>query len=217
MRWLLLTLLLFVRHTVAAPPEQSKPVVTIIVSDEAVSHCQWCIVARKDVEKSSDLPFIVKFTTKQPPWFSALPEHEQLVPTAYWKAPGASQRLTGWHGIPLLVDEWQKTQDAPGTPKESRDPRWQAASKKYLQKNRTCICCGKKAVVTHHLKPFHLFPELEMEPSNWRAMCAPCHLIVGHLGNFSNYNPALDEHAAILLTAKRAADLARETPDAVVQ
>jgi hypothetical protein len=50
-----------------------------------------------------------------------------------------------------------------------------------------------KRLQAHHIKPFHLFPELELVESNWVPLCEGnpsmnCHLVLGHLGNFASYN-----------------------------
>ena len=39
----------------------------------------------------------------------------------------------------------------------------------------------------HHVKPYHLFPELELEPSNFITVCRPCHLRYAHLSSFHSY------------------------------
>jgi hypothetical protein len=46
----------------------------------------------------------------------------------------------------------------------------------------------------HHIRPFHLHPDLELEPSNLITLCEAdkggvnCHLFIGHLGNFKSFN-----------------------------
>ncbi len=50
-------------------------------------------------------------------------------------------------------------------------------------------------MVAHHVKPFHLFPNLELDHENLVTLCESkkygvnCHLWFGHLGNFKLYNP----------------------------
>lgn len=41
----------------------------------------------------------------------------------------------------------------------------------------TCVLCGKRGGELHpdHIKPFSLFPDLRLEISNGRTLCAPCH------------------------------------------
>jgi 5-methylcytosine-specific restriction endonuclease McrA len=52
-------------------------------------------------------------------------------------------------------------------------------------------------VQVHHKKPFHLHPELELDPANLVTLCMTssneCHLRIGHSGDFKAYNAALDQ------------------------
>jgi len=77
-----------------------------------------------------------------------------------------------------------------------RSPKWPAFRAKYL-KGKTCAVCGKKVKLElHHIKPFHLHPELELDPTNMLPLCESensgvnCHLFIGHLGNFKTINPS---------------------------
>jgi 5-methylcytosine-specific restriction endonuclease McrA len=49
----------------------------------------------------------------------------------------------------------------------------------------------------HHKKPFHLFPQLELEPTNLITLCMEsgkdCHIKLGHGDNFKAYNPNVEE------------------------
>ncbi len=94
-------------------------------------------------------------------------------------------------------------------PKSKRSGKWAALSKRFL-KGKACAVCGrKKELVAHHKKPFHLFPELELDESNLIPMCegdvVNCHLSVGHLFSFMSYNPAVATDAANIVdkVAKR--------------
>jgi 5-methylcytosine-specific restriction protein A len=86
------------------------------------------------------------------------------------------------------------TGKAPLTAK--RSPKWITVRAKFLKENSSCAACGgKNNLNVHHIKPFHLYPELELEPSNLITLCEcnqkgiNCHLLVGHLGNFKSINP----------------------------
>jgi hypothetical protein len=88
----------------------------------------------------------------------------------------------------VLIDrkyEWSK----------SRSSKWPEVRKAHLQKNPTCSVCGsKEAVEVHHIKPFHIAPELELDESNLISLCESkkygvnCHLFFGHLGNYKAEN-----------------------------
>lgn len=92
-----------------------------------------------------------------------------------------------------------------GKPAKVRSPKWAAFCKECIAASPVCQVCGNKtlkALVGHHRKPFHLFPELELSKDNVAIVCENgpghmnCHLIVGHTGNFQQYNPDFDQDAA---------------------
>ena len=81
-----------------------------------------------------------------------------------------------------------------GGARRSKD--WRMVRAIHLGFNPTCeVCGGRKKIQVHHLKPFHMFPELELDPKNLVTLCTNkkkginCHLLVGHLGSFRKYNP----------------------------
>jgi 5-methylcytosine-specific restriction protein A len=86
----------------------------------------------------------------------------------------------------------------------ARDPHWPAASGAFL-KGKSCAGCGRKdKLATHHVKPFHIFPDLEMSPTNWIALCEAgqgCHFAIGHCGDWKAFNPEVREDAAHHLVA----------------
>ena len=63
------------------------------------------------------------------------------------------------------------------------------------------VCGGNKKVEVHHKHPFHVHPELELEPSNFITLCendkdgVNCHLLFGHLGNFKSVNLSVEADA----------------------
>lgn len=71
-----------------------------------------------------------------------------------------------------------------------RSPKWSNVRKEHLKNHGTCSACGRdKKLEVHHIKPVHLFPELELDPSNLVTLCAdPCHIVFGHLMNFKSWN-----------------------------
>jgi len=71
-----------------------------------------------------------------------------------------------------------------------RSPKWSNVRKEHLKNNPNCAACGRdKKLEVHHIKPVHLFPELELDPSNLVTLCAdPCHIVFGHLMNFKSWN-----------------------------
>ena len=84
--------------------------------------------------------------------------------------------------------------------KVKRSNQWPAVRKKFLETHKKCaICEGTKKLEVHHIKPFHLHPELELDPANLIVLCEDwsyginCHLLVGHLGNYKNVNDTVLE------------------------
>lgn len=74
-----------------------------------------------------------------------------------------------------------------------RSDKWPAVREAHLKKEPVCQCCGEdKNLQCHHLKPFHLHPELELEDSNLITLCEfpsrNCHILFGHLRNFKSFN-----------------------------
>ena len=86
----------------------------------------------------------------------------------------------------------------------TRSPKWHAVQHAYLQMKPRCEACGGlMELQVHHIQPFHLHPELELQPSNLIALCMgehECHLLIGHGGSFACYNPniAVDAKQAYL-------------------
>jgi 5-methylcytosine-specific restriction endonuclease McrA len=82
-----------------------------------------------------------------------------------------------------------------------RSPKWQNVRKEHIKNNPYCISCGRdKRLEVHHIKPVHLFPELELDPGNLVTLCAdPCHLLFGHLMNFKSYNKMVIEDSMVYL------------------
>ena len=57
------------------------------------------------------------------------------------------------------------------------------------------VCSRKRTLEVHHIIPFHVAPDLELNPSNLMALCRRCHLFVGHLGNWRRFNMAVQSDA----------------------
>ena len=82
----------------------------------------------------------------------------------------------------------------------SRSSHWPFVRAAFLKSSPTCAACGgTKLLQVHHVRPFHLWPELELQHSNLIALCMgkeDCHLFIGHGRSFSRWNPEVREHAA---------------------
>jgi hypothetical protein len=84
----------------------------------------------------------------------------------------------------------------------ARSPKWPHVEKLHLKLEPSCAACGStKKLNVHHKKPFHLFPELELDMHNLITLCMDkeCHIKIGHGGDFKDYNPIVAEDAAKVL------------------
>jgi 5-methylcytosine-specific restriction endonuclease McrA len=77
---------------------------------------------------------------------------------------------------------------------KKRSPQWSKVRAVHLKKENHCRYCGHaEKLEAHHIKPFHLFPKLELDPKNLITLCEDsehhCHLNKGHLGSWKKYNP----------------------------
>ena len=84
---------------------------------------------------------------------------------------------------------------------KARSSKWPGVEHTHLKNHPTCEACGGNVHLNvHHRKPFHLFPELELEPTNLITLCMEegkdCHIKLGHGDNFKAYNPNVDEDVA---------------------
>jgi 5-methylcytosine-specific restriction endonuclease McrA len=76
-----------------------------------------------------------------------------------------------------------------------RSPEWSRVEKEHLQHEPACRVCGYegRGVQVHHIKPFHLHPNLELDPNNLITLCEikgrDHHLLIGHLDDWESYNP----------------------------
>jgi hypothetical protein len=87
-----------------------------------------------------------------------------------------------------------------------RSSRWPTVRKAHLAANPNCAACGgSDKLEVHHVAPFHLHPELELDPNNLVTLCESlrngvnCHLLFGHLGNFRSLNTTVGADSAAWL------------------
>lgn len=88
-----------------------------------------------------------------------------------------------------------------------RSPMWEAKKKEFEKTHpKVCAVCGRtKNIQLHHIAPFHLHPELELESNNLTWLCennkdVSCHLVFGHFMDFrTKYNPDIRTEAPIWL------------------
>ena len=79
--------------------------------------------------------------------------------------------------------------------KNKRSSKWAKVRKGYLKFNPRCaVCESKKKIEVHHLMPFQLRSDLELDEKNLITLCESkksvnCHLLFGHGLNYRDYNP----------------------------
>ena len=81
----------------------------------------------------------------------------------------------------------------------ARSAKWPSFRRKHLKRQPVCQACGcdvRDVLNAHHIKPFHLFPDLELDAANVVTLCERgafnCHWIFGHGGkSWSDWNPTV--------------------------
>jgi 5-methylcytosine-specific restriction endonuclease McrA len=98
-----------------------------------------------------------------------------------------------------------------------RSSEWPRVEKEHLRREPACAACGYrgKGLKVHHIKPFHLHPNLELDPNNLITLCEikknDHHLLIGHLDDWESYNPNVRED--VKRYHKKTADQIRENKD----
>ena len=70
-----------------------------------------------------------------------------------------------------------------------RDPKWSSVRKEFLITHCECAACSKiSKLQVHHILPVHMYSELELDFNNLITLCAKCHFVVGHGGNWKKWN-----------------------------
>ena len=85
-----------------------------------------------------------------------------------------------------------------------RSSGWGKLQKETVKAHPFCSFHGGKGTLlnplqVHHIKPFHLFPLLELIKSNLIVACRFCHLWYCHLGSYHSCNLQAREDAEMLL------------------
>ena len=77
----------------------------------------------------------------------------------------------------------------------TRSSRWDDVRDDFLHGQVCAVCGGTAELIAHHIIPFHIAPDQELNPGNLIPLCEAkryginCHLLLGHHGNWSRANP----------------------------
>lgn len=96
---------------------------------------------------------------------------------------------------------WQIVKDrlqGKAPPGSRRSSAWRSVRADHLEEFPECAVCGSaRNLEVHHILPFAMFPDLELEPGNLLTLCEHgrlkslnCHLLIGHLGDYRKFNPS---------------------------
>jgi 5-methylcytosine-specific restriction enzyme A len=115
--------------------------------------------------------------------------------------PSAFQSFLAW--ISVVVDQVQNTFGLGrygNTFGAARSSKWPEVEKAFLAQHPTCAVCGSmKDRNVHHRQPFHVKPELELEPTNLITLCRTCHFLIGHLKSWKSWNVNVEEDSSHIL------------------
>lgn len=76
-----------------------------------------------------------------------------------------------------------------------RSPKWSSLRDRFTKEKKRCAISGLETdLEVHHVKPFHLFPDLELEWDNLCLLTRPIHYLVGHCCKWSYYNARFPQH-----------------------
>lgn len=91
-----------------------------------------------------------------------------------------------------------------------RSPHWRTIRNAHLVLEPVCRACGgTKKLQVHHMRPFHLHPELELQQENLITLCEKpghdCHFVFGHFHNWSLWNPTVSSDSTAYFTKSKEA------------
>lgn len=82
-----------------------------------------------------------------------------------------------------------------------RSPKWRQVRSEHLRNHPSCAACGSvKSPEVHHIEPFHVNPDRELDPTNLITLCDKyCHFIFGHLMDYQSWNKDVVNDAQVYL------------------
>jgi 5-methylcytosine-specific restriction enzyme A len=128
------------------------------------------------------------------------------------------------HPLILKMQDYWSGKPTVNLQGEPRSPKWPGVRRQFLLMagNGFCAVCGYTQFLNvHHIKPFHLFPTLELNLTNLITLGEKCplgnhHLFFGHLGNWASWNEAVVEDAVTWLQKIKSRPQVKQVGDTYV-
>jgi hypothetical protein len=83
-----------------------------------------------------------------------------------------------------------------GTPRSSH---WSTFRINFLRGRSCSGCDSTRELEAHHIVPFHIDPDRELDVDNLIPLCRECHYQIGHLRDWQTANPHVRDDAAVYL------------------
>lgn len=97
----------------------------------------------------------------------------------------------------LIADPLARPAATALPPVPGRHPHWAVVARDHVEAHPYCGCCRvTRDLQVHHVIPFHVRPDLELDHLNLLVLCRRCHLFVGHLGDWRSWNVTVRADAA---------------------
>ena len=86
-----------------------------------------------------------------------------------------------------------------------RSVHWESTEREFRAVNKLCPCGSDDDLNVHHIFPFHLYPQFELEWWNLITLCRKHHYEFGHNEDWKAFNPFVvdDMKAQALRIQKR--------------
>lgn len=70
-----------------------------------------------------------------------------------------------------------------------RSPKWREIRSEHIKQQPQCQACYSiKSLEVHHIEPYHINPERELDLNNLITLCKTCHFVFGHLMDYKSWN-----------------------------
>jgi hypothetical protein len=71
----------------------------------------------------------------------------------------------------------------------SRSSSWRSVRNLFLKENSVCSACGSiRNLQVHHIVPFNVDKNKELDLTNLITLCRTCHFVFGHLMTWNSWN-----------------------------